>query len=141
MGLLLFIIASTLTLFVGSLSLVFSIVYYIATLKFKSGLKALNRFFYKIALSIDQLGNVICATPFQFIFTKGLDVHPFGDEDDTVSYVIARNYNKESLTWFGRLLAYTLDLCDKGHLRKAIESKIEKDAEAMVRAISKKYYE
>ena len=141
MGLLLLIIAFVLTLFIGSLSLVFSIVYYLVTLRFKSGLKALNELFYKIALSIDQLGNVVCAVPFQFLFTKGLDAHQFGDEDDTVSYVIARNFYRDRLTWLGRLLAYTLELCDKGHLKKAIENKIKKDKEAYVRVLNKNYYE
>jgi len=61
MGLILFIIAFVLTALIGSASLLISIVYYLVTLKWKSGLRVLNAFFYKLALSIDQFGNVVCA--------------------------------------------------------------------------------
>jgi hypothetical protein len=133
MGLFLFILACVLTFFIGALSLIGSIVYYLVTLKWKTGVKVLNKFFYKCALSVDQTGNVLCSVPFQFIFTKGLDVHPFGDEDDTVSYVIAMNQKKDTLTWMGRLLAAILDLLDRNHLQKALDSKFKRDLEAKKR--------
>jgi len=132
MGLILFIIAFVLTALIGSASLLISIVYYLVTLKWKSGLRVLNAFFYKLALSIDQFGNVVCAIPFQYLFTKPV-AHNFGNEDDTVSYVIAKNKELGTLTLSGRLLGRLLDLLDKDHLKKAIKNKELKDIEACKR--------
>lgn len=141
MGFILFIVAIVLTSFVSVLSLVFTPIYYISTLKWKSGLKELNKWFYKVALSIDQTGNVLCAKTLQALLTKPLGAFQFGDEDDTVSYIIARNKNRNTLTAFGRFNGWILDKLEKNHLDNAIKNKIIKDHEAKKRIDINNYYE
>jgi hypothetical protein len=138
MGLILFILALALTSVIGALSLVVSISHYFITLKWTSGLKIINSFFYRLALSVDQFANVICAVPFQKLLTKGLNAHEFGDEDDTLSYVIAMNRNTDSLTRLGRFTGIALDFFEKDHLSKSIEFKRSRDMEAYNRIIKNK---
>jgi hypothetical protein len=49
-----------------------------------------GKYLYKIALGIDQLGNIVCARLFNF-FLIDLDGYQFGDEDETISSVIGKN--------------------------------------------------
>lgn len=132
MGLLLFIVAIILTTAVTLISLVFTPIYYLVTFKWKSGVKELDKWFYKLALSVDQFGNVSCAKTLQVLLTKPIN-HPFGDEDDTVSYCLAKNKELGSLTLLGRIIGGILDLIDKDHLAKAIDNKRERDLEACKR--------
>ena len=141
MGFLLLIVAVLLTSLVGSFAIVFTLFYYVITLRFKALLRALDGFFYTLALSIDQLGNVLCAVPFQYIFTKGDNALKFGNPDDTVSYVIAINQKRGTLTGMGKALAWVLDFVDKDHLQKAINNKIAADYEATLRLRNYEYYD
>ena len=139
MGILLFLVAIISTFLVGSLSLVFSIVYYLVTLKWKTGSKIINAWFYKLALSVDQLGNVLCSAPFNLILIKSYGSMRFGDEDDTISYVLAINNRKDTLTGVGRFFGNLLNLLDNDHLNKAIENKKLRDLEAVERVKNNSY--
>lgn len=65
----------------------------------------------RIAVSIDQLGNVICGDLFDLCMVKTGD--PFGHEDDTVSDILARN--QQHLTWLGKSLMWIIKLIDPQH--------------------------
>jgi len=73
-----------------------------------------------IAVSLDQLGNVLGGPLFNVILKKK-GGYKFGHEDDTISMCLAINYLINNLTWFGLLIANTLERIDNGHLEKAIE--------------------
>ena len=139
MGFILFVIALVLTGFVFAINIVIQPIYYIVTFKWKSGVKQLDKWFYKLALSIDQFGNVATATTLQLLLTKPLS-HSFGEEDDTVSYVLACNRELGTLTALGRFIGWVLDKIDKDHLTKAINNKIAKDEEAILRYQQNKYF-
>jgi hypothetical protein len=139
MGFLLFIISVILIISLGFISLVFNIFYFFITLKWRGGSKVLGRWFAKIALSIDQLGNVVCGTPFNLSLIKRDSKDLFGGEDDTVSYILAKNFKTDSLTWLGRAISYLLDLIDRGHLQKALDKKKECDIEAAMRLNKNEY--
>jgi len=79
-----------------------------------------KKYIYKIALSIDQLGNVICARLFNF-FLIDIIGHKFGNEDETISGVIGKNKRTNTLTGLGIALDCILELLDKNHSVKAIE--------------------
>lgn len=83
--------------------------------------KKLDSHFYNIALSIDQLANVVYRDIFKLVFIKEISVWDFGDPDLTVSYIIAKNKQHNTLTTAGLLLAWILDAVDKDHLKKAIK--------------------
>lgn len=144
-GLLLLLISIILKYVVTAASILFNPIYYVVTLKWKTGAAALGDWMYKTALSNDQTGNVIGGEIFRYLFTKRQqNSHPFGDEDDTVSYVLGRNKYKKNLNAAGRVLGGLLDIIDSsggGHLYKAIESKIESDEEAVLRVTENKYFE
>ena len=139
MGFVLFIVAFILTAFVSVLSVIITPIYYIVNLDWKGGFKQLNYWFLMLAVSIDQFGNVSCAKVLQLTMTKSPDAHPFGNEDDTVSYVLGRNKYKNNLTNFGKFIVWVLHVIDRNHVEKAIESKIKSDQEANKR-LKDNYY-
>ncbi len=92
--------------------------------KHRRGKKAknvLSRFFFACALSIDQSGNVICQELLNdCLLKKGKGAYKFGDEDETISSVLGRNKQTQTLNFVGRCLAGLLDAIDKNHCIKSI---------------------
>lgn len=80
-----------------------------------------RKYLYNIALSIDQLGNVMCARLFNF-FLIDITGHKFGNEDETISSVLGKNKKTNTLTALGIALDMFLELIDKNHSIKAIEN-------------------
>lgn len=70
----------------------------------------------RIAVSLDQLGNVICDKLFNA--TMGSE---FGSEDETISSVLGRNKQEGKLKPIGKFVASLLNFIDKNHVEKAIE--------------------
>ena len=79
-----------------------------------------DKYLYKIAFGIDQLGNVVCARLFNF-FLIDADGYQFGNEDETISSVIGKNKQANTLTLFGIALDILLEIIDKNHSEEAIE--------------------
>lgn len=132
MSIVLFLIALVLVICLGVVFLPFTLVYYLVTLKWKSGFKAFEKWMLQLALSLDQLGNRLCSVPFKYIFLKrGIEWE--GDIDLTVSYVIAINYNRGTLSVAGKVLAWVLNFLDKDHLKKSIEAQRKNDFKACKR--------
>lgn len=114
MGILLSIIAKT--IFIAFLP--FAIIGGIIRTK---SLEKINKYFYDIALSIDQMGNVVYQDIFYLLFTTKHRTLDFGNPDHTVSYVLARNYYDGQCTILGVMLARFLNWIDNNHLLKAIK--------------------
>ena len=85
---------------------------------FKSGRGA---YFYLMALSIDQLGNVGLSRLFNDVLIKP-SRDRFGNEDETISSVLGKNKLNGTLRPLGRLLVWILDKLDKNHSVKSIEN-------------------
>jgi 8-oxo-dGTP diphosphatase len=81
-----------------------------------------RKYFYNIARAIDQLGNVICGRLFNSTLIKHYSIYKFGNEDETISSVIGKNKLVNNLTFIGRLLDSILNIIDKNHSIKAIET-------------------
>lgn len=79
-----------------------------------------GEYLYRIALGIDQLGNIVCARLFNFFL---IDAHgyQFGNEDETISSVIGKNKQVNTLTVLGELLDMLLEAIDKNHSIDAVE--------------------
>ena len=140
-SLLLFCLATIPAAVLTIVVLPFSLIYYIATFKWNSGIDKFSKHLHGIALSADQFANKSLAPLLNLIMviTK-YDFHHFGDEDDTLSYVIAVNYSEGSLSMFGMFWAKLLLFVDykakrKGsnHLEQAIYNKKLRDIEAYER--------
>ena len=65
------------------------------------------------------MGNVILAPLFNKIMIKR-NGYKFGDEDETISYVLGRNQITETLSKCGNLLANLLDWIDPNHCDKTV---------------------
>lgn len=133
-GVILFIIALVPTVFFTVIGMVLSTAYYLIRLKWRSGWQSISQYFYQMALSIDQFANVSLQHIWNRIMIKRkLNFFRFGHEDDTISYCLARNRNRGTLSAFGKFWAWFLDFVDKDHLDKAINNKIEQDKIAALR--------
>lgn len=77
-------------------------------------------YYWLLAFSDDQRGNVIAKEVFNDFFLKNaLGRLEYGKPDHTVSHVTGKNEQKDLLTFWGRFLAAILNLIDKGHTRRA----------------------
>ena len=124
MGFILFLIALIFTTIFTVIWAPISMLYHIFTLKWKSGIKEINLYFYQLAIIIDVFANESLQTAMNFTMIKGENKFLFGNDDrDTLSYIIAINERRGTLTRFGRFWAWFLDFVDKDHLKKAIEFK------------------
>jgi 8-oxo-dGTP diphosphatase len=82
--------------------------------------RAINEYLFKVAKSIDQLGNVVCRDLFNDTLIKKSG-YRFGNEDVTISHVLGKNEETKTLSIFGKGLAWILNTIDKDHNKKAIE--------------------
>ena len=89
--------------------------------KFKNGTNEIAKWFYAWALSIDQLGNVVCKELFNdaLITPSGIE---FGNPDETISSVLGKNKLNNSLTWLGKSLDWILNKLDPNHSINSIEN-------------------
>ena len=132
-GLFLFIISVLATTIVFSISTGFSLIYYVFHFwKLKTIYKKIDKYFYDMAHSVDQFANVNLQNLLNHIMIKkelrkstqllkGRNIyiayHKFGDVDDTLSYIIAENALRCTLSKFGNFWAKFLNFVDRNHLR------------------------
>ena len=119
-GVLLLFISLFLFIISAPFGLIFGIIYKLC-LKSLSGIGELS---LKIAISIDQLGNVVMQDLFNvlLIINGG---HKFGNRDETISSVIGKNLQKNKLTKLGESLNNLLSLIDVNHSLNSIDYYIE----------------
>lgn len=84
-------------------------------------LKRPKDYFWRIAISLDQLGNVICGEPMNSLFLKDWSESKFGNPDETISSVLGKNQLAETLTDKGKFLVHLLHELDNNHSIKSIE--------------------
>ena len=120
-GILLFIVALLLAFIIMPLGFVYGIVKNILTFRGKTLILVINKAFYMIAYSIDQLGNVVCQFLFNDLMIKK-DGYKFGDPDKTISYVLGINKQDSTLSGFGGLIVALLHLIDPNHVEKAVQN-------------------
>ena len=85
-----------------------------------TNLRGVNNYFFDIAISIDQSGNVVCGKLLDMVMRKR-DGHPFSNPDETISSCIGKNHRSNTLTWCGKVLHYLLNKIENDHSEKAIE--------------------
>jgi hypothetical protein len=147
LGTLLLLVAIVLYVPLGAIGLVVSVISLTIRAKFLGMLQYLDRLFYAMAVSIDQLGNVTCQHLFNLTLIKNDDrAHKFGDPDETISYVLGFNKRIGALSRFGYVIAAILNLIDADHVEKALREEDEKleffikmiEAEALEREQAKR---
>lgn len=110
-----FLLISALILFVliAPIAFVYAIVVHI--------LRGLSDYFWIIALSIDQTGNAICARMFNDILIKK-GGHQFGNPDETISHVLGKNYETNTLYAIGKVVSWLLNKIENNHVQKAAKT-------------------
>lgn len=93
--------------------------------KIKTALDGLNKYFFTIALSINQIGAVVFKGLFNDALIKGRGL-PFGDEDKQISEVLGWNERYFKLTKAGKLLVKVLNKLDPMHCQKTLFYEVEK---------------
>lgn len=116
MGFILLVIAIILAI------LLFPIGWLYTVFTFRTKPERINSYAKVIALSIDQLGNVVLSSLFNDILIKD-NGYPFGDEDETISRVLGVNKRLGTLTKLGKWLADVLNWIDPEHVEKASGTK------------------
>ena len=149
MGFILFLVSLVLFAIFAGASLIFTPIYYIVTLKWRSGVKALNNYFYQLAIGIDQLGNRLASQVLNVTLLKyrakyydrpdwpGME---FGEIDDTISYVLGVNYYSDNLTGIGIGIVKILAFLESYHVERALCFKYLADVDAGVRLQSDFFY-
>lgn len=116
------LIACGLTTILLPLGFIYEIGFSIFNFKLRGSLEYITKTLFKIAISLDQLGNVFCKSLFNdFLITK--EGHKFGDEDEVISSVLGRNNKLGTLTKVGKVLDFILNVFEKDHSIKSIEDK------------------
>ena len=108
---LLFIIATVLYAVLAIPSILYSVIF---------RLRGFGDYFYRMAVSVDQLGNVTCGPLLDTILIKSYSMYKFGDPDETISSVLGRNKKAGTLTRLGLGLSWVLHKIDAKHVTKSI---------------------
>lgn len=88
--------------------------------KVGNGFENVSAYLRTVAVSVDQLGNVVCKDLLDLTLIKKQG-YRFGNPDETISGVLGKNQNLKTLTAIGRVLNYVLSLIEKDHSIKSIE--------------------
>ncbi len=119
-GLLLFLISIVLFAISGPLGFIYGILHSL----FTKGFRGVGEYLLKIAISIDQLGNVQMQHLLNVLWIKE-GGYKFGNRDETISSALGRNNKLGTLTGFGRMIDKFLDLIDPDHSLNSIDYYIE----------------
>lgn len=119
-GLLFFLISIILILITAPLGFIYGLFYSL----FKKGFSGLGEYFLKIAISIDQLGNVVMQYLLNLLWIKK-EGYKFGNRDETISSALGRNKKLGLLTGFGKFIDAVLDTIEREHSLNSIDYYIE----------------
>ena len=119
-GLLLFSISIVLIVVTGTLGFIYGVFHSL----FSKGLMGISTYLTRIAISIDQLGNVIMKELLNVLWLKK-DGYKFGNRDETISSVLGKNKLKKKLSKFGVLIDKILDFIDAQHSLNSIDYYVE----------------
>ncbi len=91
---------------------------------FTKSISGIGELCLKISISIDQLGNVAMQNLLNaIIIVKG--GYKFGNQDETISSVLGKNVEKNTLSKFGELINSMLDFIETGHSLNSIDYYVE----------------
>ena len=119
-GVLLFAISVLLFILTAPLGFIYGIFQSL----FSRGLTGVGEYLLKLAISIDQLGNVLMQHLLNTLWVKQ-GGYKFGNRDETISSAIGRNKKMDTLTVFGKGIDSILDHIDPNHSLNSIDYYIE----------------
>ncbi|VAV85076.1 hypothetical protein MNBD_BACTEROID02-795 [hydrothermal vent metagenome] len=119
-GLILLILSILLIIITGPIGILYGMFYSF----YKKFISGIGTYFLEMAISIDQLGNVVMQHLLNLILLRK-NAYKFGNPDETISSVIGKNLEKCTLTPFGKIISKTLDAIDPNHSLNSIDYYIE----------------
>src|SRR5680860_1506515 len=119
-GVLLFLISIVLLTVTGPIGFVYGLLHSL----FTKGIKGIGEYLLKIAISFDQLGNVIMQHLLNTLWVKK-GRYNFGNRDETISSALGRNKKLGTLTGLGNNIDKLLDDIDPNHSLNSIDYYIE----------------
>lgn len=119
MNILLYIISFILRTIFVTIGIVYDIIQIFKTSHFDRSFKYVDQKYRKLAILVDQFGNAACPEFWNFALIKKESVHPFGNQDQTISAVLGLNYLAGTLTKTGLWLNNSLNFFWKDHTIKA----------------------
>ncbi len=119
-GVLLFGISLVLLVLTGPFGFLYGVVHSLLS----RGIKGLGEYLLQLAISIDQLGNVLMQHLLNLLWKKP-GGYPFGNRDETISSALGRNKRDRTLSAFGRAIDALLDRLDPNHSLNSIDYYIE----------------
>jgi uncharacterized membrane protein len=119
-GVLLFFVSIILLVITAPFGLLYGFFYTL----FKKGLRGIGEYALKMAISIDQLGNVTMQHLLNLLWLKKGAYH-FGNRDETISSALGRNKKLGLLNGFGLKIDHLLDRLDPDHTLNSIDYYIE----------------
>lgn len=119
-GLFLFLVSIVLLTVTGPIGFVYGLFHSL----FTKGFKGIGEYLLKIAVSVDQLGNVLMQHLLNVLWVKK-GGYKFGNRDETVSSAIGRNKKLGTLTGFGKTIDKILDTIDPDHSLNSVDYYIE----------------
>ena len=119
-GALLFLISILLLALTGPLGFIYGIFHSL----FTRGFKGIGEYLLKIAISVDQLGNVMMQHLLNILWVKR-GRYKFGNRDETISSALGRNKKLGTLTFLGKVIDKILDIIDPNHSLNSIDYYIE----------------
>jgi len=111
MSLILFLISFILVVIIVPIGIILTTIF---------NFKKLNKYYFNLAISLDQFGNVAMSGMFNLILIKSSH-NLFGNPDETISSVLGKNKLDGNLMYLGRRLDALLNGIDKNHSIKSIE--------------------
>ena len=120
LGALLFLVSLILLILTGPFGFLYGLLYSL----FTKGFRGIGEYLLKIAVSVDQLGNVLMQHLLNALWIKK-GGYRFGNRDETISSALGRNKKQGTLTRFGKLIDKILDKLDPNHSLNSIDYYIE----------------
>ena len=93
---------------------------------FTKGFSGIGEFLLQIAISIDQLGNVVMQHLLNTLWIKKSG-YKFGNRDETISSVIGKNKQLRTLTLFGKNMDKILEFIEANHSLNSIDYYVQPD--------------
>ncbi len=116
----LFLISVVLLIITGPFGLIYGALHSF----YKKRLAGLGSYLLEIAISIDQLGNVVMQHLLNRLWLRK-NAYLFGNRDETISSALGRNKKLGTLNSFGRGIDQFLDFLDPNHSLNSIDHYIE----------------
>jgi len=123
-NLLLAIVAKVLSLVLTPISIGYAVIRVVVFAPRGTKIALLSQYFLDMAIMIDMTGNSTCRYFFNDILIKP-NGYQFGKDVETISSVLGKNYEANTLLFMGKGVSNTLDDIEKNHVIKSINDNPE----------------